>query len=69
MACYDLATGEPCKGLDRFPGAPARDKIELAAALVGVVAGVRGEGGLEFPARTGEAWQRLGDGDEFRGRH
>src|SRR5438552_17493956 len=60
MGCYDLSTREPCKGLDRLPGSPARDRIELAAALVGAVAGVRAErGGLEFPNRTSEAWQRL----------
>jgi len=60
MGCYDLSTGEVCKGLDRLPGSPARDRIELAAALVGAVAGVRAErGGLEFPNRTSEAWQRL----------
>ena len=60
MGCYDLSTGEVCKGLDRLPGSPARDRIELAAALVGAVAGVRAEaGGLEFPDRTSEAWQQL----------
>src|SRR5438105_10442297 len=60
MSCYDLSTGEPCQGLDRVPGSPVRDKIELAAALVGAVAGVRAEaGGLEFPDRTSEAWQQL----------
>src|SRR5581483_7649248 len=58
MACYDLATGEPCKGLDRFPTSPARDKVDLAAVLVGAVAGVRA-GGLEFPDRSSEAWQEL----------
>ncbi|HZR08280.1 MAG TPA: hypothetical protein VFA79_06850, partial [Myxococcales bacterium] len=58
MACYDLATGERCKGLDRFPRSPARDKVELAAVLVGAVAGVRA-GGLEFPDRSSEAWQQL----------
>src|SRR5256885_1971396 len=60
MGCYDLSTGEFCKGLDRLPGSPARDRIELAAALVGAVAGVRAEaGGLELPDRTSEAWQQL----------
>src|SRR5439155_20385042 len=60
MGCYDLSTGEPCNGLDRLPAGPARDKIELAAALVGAVAGVRAEaGGLELTDRTGEAWQQL----------
>jgi len=53
MSCYDLSTGEPCNGLDRLPGSSARDKVELAAALVGAVAGVRAEAfGLEFPDRT-----------------
>ena len=56
MACYDLSTGEPCKGLDRLR--PAQEKVELAAALVGAVAGVR-PGGLEFPDRSSEAWQEL----------
>src|SRR5438445_6406434 len=60
MGCYDLSTGEVCKGLDRLPGSPARDKIELAAALVGAVAGVRAErGGVEFTHRTSQAWQQL----------
>jgi len=60
MGCYDLSTGEVCKGLDRLPGSPARDRIELAAALVGAVAGVRAEaGGLELTDRTSEAWQQL----------
>ena len=60
MSCYDLSTGEPCKGIDGLPASAARDKIELAAALVGAVAGVRAEaGGLEFPDRTSEAWQQL----------
>jgi hypothetical protein len=60
MGCYDLSTGEPCKGIDRLPRSPARDKIELAAALVGAVAGVRAEAGsLEFPDRSSEAWQQL----------
>ena len=60
MGCYDLSTGEVCKGLDRLPESPARDRIELAAALVGAVAGVRAEaGGLEFPDRTSQAWQQL----------
>src|SRR5207248_9287989 len=60
MSCYDLSTGEPCKGIDGLPASAARDKIELAAALVGAVAGVRAErGGLEFPDRTTEAWQQL----------
>src|SRR5438067_13489191 len=60
MGCYDLSTREPCKGLDRLPGSPARDRIELAAALVGAAAGVRAEaGGLEFPDRTSQAWQQL----------
>src|SRR2546429_9234418 len=60
MSCYDLSTGEPCKGLDRLPGSPARDKIELAAALVGAVAGVRAKaGGLELTDRTSEAGQQL----------
>src|SRR5438105_7593939 len=60
MGCYDLATGEPCNGLDRVPADIVRDKIELAAVLVGAMAGVRAEGGgLEFPDRTGEAWQAL----------
>src|SRR5205823_5230900 len=60
MSCYDLSTGEPCKGLDRLPAGAARDRIELAAALVGAVAGVRAErGGLEFRDRTSEAWQQL----------
>jgi hypothetical protein len=60
MSCYDLSTGEPCKGLDRLPGRPAGEKVEFAAALVGAVAGVRGgRGGLEFPSRTSEARQQL----------
>jgi len=60
MSCYDLSTGEFCKGLDRLPGSPARDKIELAAALVGAVVGVCAEdGGLEFPDRASETWQQL----------
>jgi hypothetical protein len=60
MRCRDLATGEPCKGLDRLPVGIGRDKIELAAVLVGAVAGVRAEAGrLEFPDRTAEAWQAL----------
>src|SRR5438105_11345258 len=60
MSCYDLSTGEPCNGLDPIPGSPVRDKIELAAALVGAVAGVRAvAGGLEFPDRSSEAWQQL----------
>src|SRR2546427_9990395 len=60
MGCYDLSTGEVCKGLDGLPASAARDKIELAAALVGAVAGVRAErGSLEFPNRTSEAWQQL----------
>src|SRR2546423_4251718 len=60
MGCYDLSTGEFCKGLDPVPGSAARDKIELAAALVGAVAGVRAvAGGLEFPDRSSEAWQQL----------
>src|SRR5437868_5320432 len=46
MGCYDLSTGEVCKGLDRLPESPARDRIELAAALVGAVAGVRAEVGM-----------------------
>ena len=49
MGCYDLSTGEVCKGLDRLPGSPARDRIELAAALVGAVAGVRAEHGGRWP--------------------
>src|SRR5438552_18989174 len=60
MGCYDLSTGEPCNGLDRLPAGPARDRIELAAALVGAVAGVRAEvRGLKLPDRTSEAWQQL----------
>jgi hypothetical protein len=59
MACFDLATGEPCKGLDRFPAGRARDKVELAAALVGAVAGVCAGGGFEFPERRTEAWRAL----------
>jgi hypothetical protein len=31
MACCDLATGEPSKGLDRLPMVAPRDKVELAA--------------------------------------
>src|SRR5207248_11787804 len=50
MGCYDLSPGEVYKGLGRLPGSPARDRIELAAALVGAVAGVRAQpDGLEFP--------------------
>src|SRR2546430_15326797 len=60
MGCYDLSTGEVGKALARLPEGPARDRIELAAALVGAVAGVRAEaGGLEFPDRTSQAWQQL----------
>jgi hypothetical protein len=59
MGCYDLATGEPCKGLDRLQARAAREKIELAATLVGAVAGVRAQGGLELPERTSQAWQEL----------
>ena len=58
MGCSDLATSEPCKGLDRVD--IGRDKIELAAVLVGALAGVRAEAGsLELPDRAGEAWQAL----------
>ena len=58
VRCSDLATGEPCKGLDRVD--IGRDKIELAAVLVGALAGVRAEAGsLELPDRAGEAWQAL----------
>ena len=57
--CSDLATGERCEGLDRLPRGAARDKIELAATLVGAVAGVRAQSALEFPERTTKAWQEL----------
>ena len=58
MACYDLASGEPCDGFDRAD--IGRDKIELAAVLVGAMAVARAQaGGLEFPDRTGEAWHAL----------
>ena len=58
MGCSDLATSEPCKGLDRAD--IGRDKIELAAVLVGVMAGVRAEAGsLEFPDPRSETWQAL----------
>jgi len=59
MGCSDITTGEPCKGLDRFPAGPAGDKIGLAAALVGAAAGVRAHSGLEFPDRASDAWQKL----------
>jgi hypothetical protein len=59
MGCSDLATGEPSQGLDRLPALRAGDKVELAAALVGAVAGVRAHGALEFPERTSEAWRAL----------
>jgi hypothetical protein len=57
--CSDLATGERCKDLDRLPPGAARDKIELAATLVGAVAGVRPPSGPDFPERTTKAWQEL----------
>ena len=60
MDCCDLATGEPCKGVDRLPAGAGRDKIELAAMLVGAVAGVRtAPDKLEFPDRTSAAWQAM----------
>ncbi|MGZ6125460.1 MAG: hypothetical protein ACXWLR_10910, partial [Myxococcales bacterium] len=59
MGCSDLATGEPCQGLDRLSAGSGRDKVELAAVLVGAAAGVRAHGALEFPERTSEAWQAL----------
>src|SRR2546428_13498751 len=63
MGCYDLSTGEFCKGLDRLPAGLARDRIELAAALVGAGAGVGAEaGGLGFPGATIRAGQDAGKG-------
>src|SRR3954470_9349202 len=70
MECYELASGEPCRGLDTLsadrrerrsgPDACARDKIDLAAALVGAVAGVRAEAGArEFPDPASAAWLEL----------
>ena len=59
MHCYDLATGEPCKGLDQLEARAARDKAELAAVLVGAMAGVRAEGALQFPDRTTDAWREM----------
>src|SRR4051812_13028559 len=70
MECYEIASGEPCKGLDRLSAhrraqhslgdACARDKIDLAAALVGAVAGVHAEaGGLAFPDPASAAWLEL----------
>ena len=53
MACYHLSTGDPCQGLDRLQQGAGRDKIELAAALVGAVAAVPAED------RNDEAWDQL----------
>ena len=59
MTCYDLATGEPCKRLDALEARAARDKVELAAVLVGAVAGVRANPGVQLPDQASEAWQAL----------
>jgi hypothetical protein len=56
MDCCHLSTGEPCQGLDRLHRRAARDKIELAAALVSAVAGVGAKrGGAGLLERSGEA--------------
>jgi hypothetical protein len=75
--CHRLETGEPCTGLEgrsadggqrrsareAHAGAGAHDEIELAAALVGAVAGVRAvptnQPGVEFSDRTSAAWQEI----------
>jgi len=59
MKCFDLASGKPCKGLEEIEAGVARDKVELAAVLVGAVAGVRAAAGPHFPDKTSEAWQAL----------
>jgi hypothetical protein len=55
MSASDAGAGPSPRA--HAPG--SRDKIELAAALVGAVAGVRAAGALEFPDRTTAAWQEL----------